>query len=209
MPAHEERLIVESTDGGQTWTSVAEEPGMVENGGTSAIYFIDTGNAATTRKTFLRIAQQKADSGTWRTENSGTHWDWVDGNEHAHGSSGIYQTGNGVIYMGGAYSDLGWGVLRSADYGRSWLHVGNGSPNSTVFGTSKYVYSTAGWSALSATIDPSLELAAQPGTGTWTTPGTPTEMRMGPGQVAVTNDGKNNIIVSANGGAGLWRYVEP
>jgi hypothetical protein len=34
-------------------------------------------------------------------------------------------------------------------------------------------------------------------------------MTQGPGQVAVTNDGTNSIVVVANYNAGLWRYVEP
>jgi hypothetical protein len=56
---------------------------------------------------------------------------------------------------------------------------------------------------------PSLEQAAQPGTGTWSMPGTPSEMTIGAAQAVVTSDGKHTIIVTANWGAGLWRYIEP
>jgi hypothetical protein len=213
MAGHEMNLLVESIDGGETWSEIVQDPGMNENGGTAALFFIDMGDATKTRKTFLWLAQQTGGFiGTWRTVDGGKNWSFVDKNEHAHGGSQIYQPdGNGVVYMGGAYSNLGWGVLRSEDYGQKWIHVGGTAGNGTVFGTSKFVYSTTGGTAsgLGATLDPSFELGAQPGTGTWVQPGTPAEMKSGPGQVAVTNDGKNNILVGATGGNGLWRYVEP
>ena len=58
-------------------------------------------------------------------------------------------------------------------------------------------------------VDPVLEVSPLPGTGAWTKPGTPAAMTQGPAQAAVTNDGKNNIILTASYNAGMWRYVEP
>jgi hypothetical protein len=40
-------------------------------------------------------------------------------------------------------------------------------------------------------------------------PGTPAGMTVGAAQAAVTNDGTHDIIVTANWGAGIWRYIEP
>jgi hypothetical protein len=57
--------------------------------------------------------------------------------------------------------------------------------------------------------DPSFQTAAQPGTGNWVRPGTPSGMTQGPAQVAVVNDGTHGIIVGAMWNSGLWRYVEP
>jgi hypothetical protein len=204
-------LLVESFDGGQTWAKVPTDAGMQQNGGTAAIFFLDTGNAGTTAKTWLWLAQQSTRYGTWRTTDGGITWTRVDMNEHPHGNSQIYQPDtHGVVYMAGAYSALGWGVLRSADYGATWTHVGGTGNESTVFGTSKHVYAmSSGASGLGSVVDPGLEMAAQPGSGTWTMPGTPAEMTQGAAQTAVTNDGTHDIIVSANWGAGLWRYVEP
>jgi hypothetical protein len=185
----------------------------MNNGGTWAVSFIDTGTATSTRKTVLAIAQQTGGvAGTWRTEDGGAHWTRVDSNEHAPGRTQTFQPDtSGTLYMGGAYSELGWGVLRSTDFGKHWTHVGANANVSTLFGTDKYIYATNGGTSfgLGGTLDPSLELAAQPGTGLWTQPGTPAAMKEGPGRVAVTNDGKNNILLGATGGAGLWRYVEP
>ncbi|HEX4341268.1 MAG TPA: hypothetical protein VH062_35405 [Polyangiaceae bacterium] len=211
MPGHEMNVLVESADGGQTWKSVATDAGMSQDGGTAEVFFIDTGDAATTRTTFLWLGQQSTRYGTWRTTNAGGSWTRVDKNEHPHGTAQIYQPdASGVVYMGGAYSDSGWGVLRSGDYGKTWTHVGGTGGEAVVFGTRKNVFAmSSGAVAPTDTADPSLELAAQPGTGTWSMPGTPTAMRIGAAQAAVANDGVHDVIVTANWGAGLWRYIDP
>jgi hypothetical protein len=211
MAGHEMNLLVESFDAGHSWRSVTTDSGMNENGGTAGIFFIDTGDASTTRQTFLWLAQQSDMFGTWRTADAGTSWTRVDKNEHPHGLSQIYQPDrSGVVYMAGAYSALGWGVLRSADYGKTWAHVGSTGNEAAVFGTSKSIYAmNSGAVGLGSSLEPSFELAPRPGTGTWSMPGTPKEMKIGAAQAAVTSDGTHNIIVTASWGAGLWRYVEP
>jgi hypothetical protein len=211
MAGHEMNVLVESADGGQTWTSVTTDSGMDQNGGTAGIFFIDTGSAATTKKTFLWLAQADTTHGTWRTSDAGATWTKVDGNTHSHGNAQIYQPDTGgVVYMAGVYSAFGWGVLRSTDYGQTWAHVGQTGGENVVFGTPKYVYAmSSGATGLGSVNDPSFELAPQPGTGTWTKPGTPSDMTQGAAQTVVTNDGAHNVIVTANWGAGLWRYVEP
>jgi hypothetical protein len=211
MAGHEMNVLVESVDGGQTWTAVTTDPGMAENGGTAGIFFIDTGSAATTKKTFLWLAQQSDVFGSWRTSDSGATWKRVDKNEHLHGNSQIFQPDtSGVVFMAGVYSTLGWGVLRSTDYGVTWAHVGKTGSENVAFGTNKFVYSmSSGASGLGSTVDPNFEAAPLPGTGTWMSPGTPAAMKQGAAQAAISNDGKHNVIVTANWGAGLWRYVEP
>jgi hypothetical protein len=210
MAGHEQDFVVESVDGGQTWSNVSIASGMLENGGTGAIFFINTGNAATTNGTWLWMAQQSGGVyGTWRTNNAGTSWVHVDNNEHPHGSSQIYQPDNkGVVYMAGAYSALGWGVLRSADYGQTWTHVGGTSNEMVVFGTPSNVYAML---ACACTGAPGtfFTVAAQPGTGTWANPSVPSGLTNGAAQVSVVNDGTHNILVGAMWVAGVWRYVEP
>jgi hypothetical protein len=211
MAGHEMNMLVESSDGGQNWTNVSLASGMNQNGGTAAIFFIDTGSATTTRTTFLWIAQQSDAYGTFRTTDGGATWKKVDKNEHAHGNSQIFQPDTGgVVFMAGVYSALGWGVLRSTDYGATWAHVGKTGNENVVFGTSKNVYAMQSWAmGLTATVDPNYELSPLPGTGTWSAPGTPAAMKQGAAQAAVTSDGAHNVIVTANWGAGLWRYIEP
>ncbi len=212
MAGHEFDSIVQSADGGQTWTSVNLANGMLQNGGTGFIFFINTGTASTTRGTWLWIAQQSGGTfGTWRTTNSGATWVQVDQNEHPLGAAQIYQPdNNGVVYMAGLSSALGWGVLRSGDYGQTWTHVGMSNNETVVIGTSKNVYSMYGIPVgPGGSSNPVFELASQPGTGAWIAPGTPNALSQGAAQMAVVNNGTNNILVGAMWNNGVWQYIEP
>jgi fibronectin type 3 domain-containing protein len=205
MAAHEFDSVVESVDGGQTWTAVHIETGMLSNGRTGFIFFLNTGSASSTRGTWLWLGEQSGGgNGTWRTTDGGTNWLKVEKNEHLLGSSQIYQPdNNGVVYMAGAYSDLGFGVLRSADYGQTWTHEGAAATQNLMFGSPKNVYSMG-----IGGDNPLFQVAAQPGTGTWVYPGTPAAL-MQVTQAAVVNDGTSNILLGAFQAAGVWRYVEP
>jgi fibronectin type 3 domain-containing protein len=212
MAGHEHDSIVESVDGGQNWTAVPLNNGMLEDGRTGFVFFINTGNAATTRGTWLWIGEQSGGhNGSWRTTSSGATWVQVDKNEHVLGTEQIYQPdNNGVVFMAGSYSILGQGVLRSADYGQTWTHVGLTNNESVVVGTSKNVYSMFGFPAgPGGTYDSAFELASEPGNGTWVAPGTPAGLTQGAAQISVVNDGTNNVLVGAMWNSGLWRYIEP
>jgi hypothetical protein len=221
MAGHEQDLLVESLNGGQDWTNIhiatdggaLTGSGMYENGGTAAIFFIDTGVPSTTRTSFLWMAQATGGTiGTWITTNDGQSWTQVDENEHGHGASQIFQPGGGVVYMAGDYSALGWGVLRSGDYGQTWAHVGSTGSENEVFGTPNNVYATWGWACVPNCNNLlSLEVASQPGTGAWAALTTPNAMNVGGGaaQTAVTFDGTHYVMVLAGWDTGLWRYVEP
>ncbi len=217
MYGHEQNYVVESIDGGQTWTNVMLASGMQQIpgtfGNTGAIFFIATPDAATTRGNWLWMGEQSGGMyGTWRTSNSGLTWVQVDKNEHG-GAPQIYQPDyNGVVYIAGNYSALGAGVLRSTDYGQTWTHVGTTTNENAVFGTSKEVYTMYGFPAgFGTAFDPAFQVAFQPGNGTWAMPGTPAAMAQGGGAayVVVVNDGTNNILVGAMYNAGVWRYIEP
>jgi len=212
MAGHAQDSIVESGDGGHGWTAVHLDNGMLTNGRTGFVFFINTGNAATTHGTWLWIGEQNGGlNGTWRTTNSGATWVQVDQNEHPLGAAQIFQPdNNGVVFMAGANSILGQGVLRSSDYGQTWTHVGLTSNESVVFGTSKNVYSMFGFAAgPGATFNSSFEVAAEPGNGTWVAPGTPAGLTQGAAQISGVNDGSNNVLVGAMWNSGLWRYIEP
>lgn len=175
-------------------------------------FFLNTGTALTTRGTWLWMGEQSGGTiGTWRTSDNGGTWTQVDKNEHSLGAAQIYQPdNNGVVYIAGAYSVLGWGVLRSNDYGQTWTHVGMTNNQAVVFGTTNNVYSMFGYPAgIGGSDDPSFEVAAQPGTGIWVAPGTPAALTQGPAQVSVVNDGSHNIFLGAMWNSGVWRYIEP
>jgi Fibronectin type III domain len=215
MVGHEQDVIVESADAGQTWTSIPLADGMKQNSPTfvasGALVFINTGNAATTRGNWLWMGQQSGGLfGTWRTSNSGAAWAQVDKNEHGYVPQLYQPDNNGVVYMAGAYSALGSGVLRSTDYGQTWAHVGLTGVEAVVFGTSKIVYGMYGFPVgPGGNAAPAFEVGSQPGNGTWVAPGTPAGLTQGPAQVAVVNDGTHNIFVGAMFNSGVWRYVEP
>jgi photosystem II stability/assembly factor-like uncharacterized protein len=184
--------------------------GMNEQGGTGFLFFVNTGNAATTANTWLWIAQETGGAiGTWRTANGGRSWTRVDTNEHPHGEAQFYQPDtSGVIYMAGIYSALGWGVLRSTDYGQTWTHVGSTSGQAVVFGTPNNVYAMYSWACGACTVDPAIQIAPQPGIAGWASAATPPGMAMGAAQAAVVFDGTHYVIVTANWLSGIWRYVE-
>ena len=212
MAAHELNAMYQSIDGGQNWTSVPLASGMNEPGGTAGVFFINTGVASTTRNTWLWMAQGSGGGfGTWRTTNAGTTWTRVDNNEHPHGNAQIYQPdASGVVYMAGIYSSLGWGVLRSTDYGQTWVHVGAASGEAVVFGTPNNVYAAYGWACgIGCDVFPALEVASLPGIAGWSSPSRPSGMTQGPAQSVVVYDGNQWIIVTANWVSGLWRYAEP
>ncbi len=210
MVGHEQDVLAQSVNGGQTWTSIPLAAGMRQGAGTGGLFFVNTGNAATTRSTWLWLAQATGGSyGTWRTTSSGATWTQVERNEHTHGSMQVYQSPSGELYMPGVYSPLGWGVLRSTDLGVTWAHVGARMNQSVVFGTPNYVYGSYGYpSGLGTSAGPSFQRAPQRGVSGWATPATPAGMRQGAAQAAVGFDGTRYVIVTANWGAGLWRYVE-
>ncbi len=211
MVGHEFDSLIQSFDGGVNWTDVPLTTGQLQSGRSASVFFINTGNATSTRGTWLWIGDGSGGAtGTWRTANSGTNWVRVEKNEQA-GSEQIYQPDtNGVIYMAGAYSDLGWGVLRSSDYGQTWSHVGDTGVKGVVFGTAKNVYAMYSFAAgPGGAYDVGFVVASQPGTGTWVSPPVPAGLTQGPAQVAVVNDGTKNIIVGAMFNKGIWRYVEP
>ena len=208
ITGHEQAVLGESVDGGMTWTAVmAPDP----DAGSGEVFFIDTGVASTTRTTWLWI-NDIAGGGTLRTADGGATWTQVDANEHPHALSQIYQPDNtsGTVYMAGLYSENWWGVLRSQDYGQTWADVGLYDNETIVFGTPKNIYAMYGWAiGPGQMVDPSMQVGAQPGTGTWMKATTPAAMTQGPTQAAVTSDGTHSIIVTANFNGGLWRYVEP
>jgi hypothetical protein len=211
MTGHEQNYVVESHDGGHTWTNVPMNAGMMEDGGTGFAFFVNTGDATTTAGTWLWTAQASGGMyGTWRTDNHGATWTRVDANEHPHGASQVYNAGQGVVYMAGMYSALGWGVLRSQDYGKTWAHVGSTAPQACVWGTAKNVYAGYGWAdGLTASDPTNFELAPEPAATGWASQSTPTQMVEGPAQVATTSDGSHSILVGAMWQAGIWTYLEP
>ena len=206
---HEADKMAESTDGGETWkfTSGAGWPA----GGVSWFpFFVETGNPATTRKTWFAIAQNGASA--IMTSDGGATWTkpkGLEGLNHAHGCSQLYQTGQ-TLFIGGGGAPMGNGIYRSTDLGANWTRVTDGNI-SVVWGTSKKVYGMWGWACASCGLNeggPQYQTAPQPGT-TWSSAALPAGLVWGPNSVAVTSDGTHSVFVGSMWATGLWRYVEP
>jgi hypothetical protein len=203
---HEQDKIAESTDSGETWHVVVTS-GFPTGGVSWYPQFIDTGAAATTRKTWLAIAQNGGSPAM--THDSGATWTiptGLQGLTHPHGNAQIFQRGS-TIFIGGQSGPAGDGVYRSTDMGATFTRVSTQTPAAVVWGTANHVYSMYAWSCYDCTINPNFMVSSASG-DVWTSPAVPTAMRMGADHVAVTSDGTHQIFVAAMRNAGLWRYVE-
>jgi photosystem II stability/assembly factor-like uncharacterized protein len=205
---HEADGIVESSDGGASWRPVGGT-GFPSGGVSWYPTFVDTGNAATTRRTWFAIAQNGASA--VMTADQGATWTippGVEGLQHPHGNSQIFQSGS-TLFVAGTNGPDGQGVYRSTDLGASWAHVDSGqTPEAVVWGTAKTVYAMYAWACAGCDLGTQFETAPQPGT-TWSTSSVPAELVIGPNSVVVTSDGTRNVFVGLMWDQGLWRYVEP
>lgn len=210
---HELNGIQESTDGGETWKATNTDAGM-STGASWFPFFINTGNAATTRTRWLAVPQPGS-TGSWLTADGGATWTKILPNDHPHGNCQIYQS-NGIVFLGveshfGSEYDMG-GVYRSTDLGATWTHVNltTNTDEAIVWGTPTHVYAMYGWAAGSlGNFSPNFQLATQPATSNWDSVSTPTGMVQGANSMGVSYDGTHYVFVGSFWLAGIWRYVEP
>ena len=204
---HEADGVYESIDGGSTWNAVGGA-GFPSGGISWYPYFIDTGDAVGTRKTWFAIAQDGASA--IMTSDGGAHWTvpaGISGLQHPHGNSQIFQNA-ATLYVGGVYGP-GQGVYRSPDRGVTWSRVDTGTyPEAVVWGTPTTVYSMYAWACSGCNLGTDFETAPEPGTA-WSSSAVPPALTIGPNSVAVTFDGVHHVFVAVMWDQGIWRYVEP
>jgi hypothetical protein len=119
---HEQDGMAESTDGGDTWQYTGTS-GWPSGGISWFPFFVATGDAAKTRKTWLAIAQNGGS--VVMTSDSGATWsipNGISGLGHAHGNASLYQNGS-TLFISGTGGDAGDGVYRSTDLGQNWERV--------------------------------------------------------------------------------------
>jgi photosystem II stability/assembly factor-like uncharacterized protein len=206
---HEQDKVLESVDGGDTWKFVSGS-GWPGAGKSWFPFFLDTGDAATTRQTWFAIGQ---DGGSAiKTADGGKTWSVPRGIanlKHPHGSAGLFQNGN-AVFVAGVGSEVGDGVFRSTNLGDDFSRITQGS-GSIVFGSAKNLYAMWGWACAGCGLNeggPDYQTAPYPG-DTWTKPQLPAALDWGPNSIATTSDGTHTIYVGAMWATGLWRYVEP
>ena len=205
---HEADGVYESTDGGASWQP-AGGSGFPAGGISWYPFFVDTGIAASTRRTWLAIAQNGGSAAM--TSDGGVTWtvpSGVGGLQHPHGNARMFQSGS-TLYLAGTNGPDGQGVYRSPDLGASWSRVDSGqTPEALVWGTPKNVYAMYAWACSGCDLGTDFEIAPQPGT-TWAPASVPSALTIGPNSVVVTGDGTHGIFVALMWDEGLWRYVEP
>lgn len=205
---HEASGVVESTDGGATWQM--RGTGTL-NGGVSVYpFFINTGDSASTRRTWFAIGQNGSSPG--RTTNGGATWTipaGLTGLEHPHGNAQIFQK-DSMLWVGGSNGPSGQGVYRSTNYGVSWARVDAGTkPEAIVWGSDKYVYAMYAWACSKCNLGTNFERAALPGGNSWSYLPEPSGLIIGPNTVAAAFNGTHWVFVGCMWSEGLWRYVEP
>jgi hypothetical protein len=206
---HEQDKVLESTDGGETWT-FASGAGWPAGGISWFPFFVNTGDAKTTSKTWFAIAQDGASA--VMTSDGGKTWAIPKGIEelqHPHGDTGFYQSGN-TLFVAGIAATTGDGVYRSTDLGMNWTRVAQGS-GGVVWGSPKNLYVMWGWACASCGLDqggPQYQTAPVPG-DTWSMGSVPDGLTWGPNSVATTSDGTHTVFVGSMWATGLWRYVAP
>jgi hypothetical protein len=197
---HEAANMVESTDAGAHWH-------QIDVAAHSAYaFFVDTGDPATTRNTWLLVNQAGDPSGISVTRDAGAHFDVVESVTHAHGNAQIHQAA-GAIYVAGFYGSEGHGVYRSTDLGAHFSLLAN-EQASDIVGTPSHLYLSNGGANLGG-VDPLLRSASIGDPTTWSPMTAPSTMTNGAKRMAVTFDGAHYVIISGNWNGGIFRYVEP
>jgi photosystem II stability/assembly factor-like uncharacterized protein len=203
---HEMDGLVESTDGGETWRAIAGT-GFPSGGVSWYPFFVDTGDDATTRGTWLAIPQN--DGGVVVTRDGGATWtipDGIEGLSHAHGNAQIFQRGDSLFVPG--LGGPGQGLYRSDDLGATFRRVLDG-PLSVAWGTDANLYTMWGWACASCDLGAGFRVAPLPAADTWSEPAVPSDLVIGANHIAVTSDGNHEIFVGTMWSTGLWRYIEP
>jgi photosystem II stability/assembly factor-like uncharacterized protein len=205
---HIAKDIGESTDGGITWSKSATPDA---DGSLYYAYFIDTGEARTTRLTWLAVPMMLGKSRTLRTTDGGKTWTRLDMFQHVHGNSQIFDAGGGRVYLAGVNPT---GLFKSTDYGATFTKLAEGTgavgEDGSIVATSKFFYASAGegWGTVASPLSPGLQRAPRGSDATWSTVSAP-GMVDGSKRIAVTHDAAHSILVGGNWHAGIWRYVEP
>ena len=203
---HEDDFVVESTDAGDTWHLVSGT-GWPSGGKSWFPFFVDTGDALGTAKTWFAIAQDGATA--IMTSDRGQSWkvpSGMQGLEHPHGTSGFFQYEQS-LFVAGIRGPEGNGVYRSTDLGENWSMVVSGS-GAIVWGTPNNLYAMWGWACGGCSDGADYQTSPMPGDA-WTKPEVPERLVWGPNSVATASDGKQHIMVGSMWATGLWRYVEP
>jgi hypothetical protein len=210
---HHGNFMVESEDSGETWQKI-EGGGFPSNANSCIVQFLDTGDAESTRLTWIAYSEEGSGADPVITQDGGSQWNVPQGAAgitHPHGNGQVFQSGS-TLFLPGLGGSEGDGVYRSTDLGLSFERV-FAAKLAVAWGSATRVYAMYGWACGGPAggycdVGPAFSAAELPG-DTWSMPPVPDDLRNGHRHVAVTSDGTHNVFVGDAWGQGVWRYVEP
>ena len=172
-------------------------------------FFIDTGTAASTRRTWFAIAQNGASAiMTSDRARPGPSRQRIAGLQHPHGNSQIFQSGS-TLFAAGLERPAGPRRLPQRRPGRDLVpRRQRAAARSRRVGDVEERLRDVRLGLLQLRSRDALRDRAEPGTD-WAPVDVPVELEIGPNGVVSTSDGTHNIFVGLMWDQGLWRYVEP
>lgn len=177
--------VLESTDGGDSWTIHNPDPRWATAGGYGVHFLYDPALGVGDPKTWLFGSQGK---GYYRTTDSGATWTKVTDVSMAHGGSQIYYASRDALYLSGER------IQKSTDNGATWTPIAPFNYYLSVMGDGTRLYSGAGGG-------PKFVTATLANDTTWTDFNQQT-FKGGPYEM--TFDAARGIMYSANAQGGLW-----
>jgi hypothetical protein len=179
--------VLESFDGGDSWTVHPANPGWAGAGGYGVFFLYSPALGIGDDKTWLYGTQGK---GNWRTSDSGATWTKVTDNNMEHGGGQLYYTKSKVLYAGGYPS-----MMRSTDNGVSWQTMGPSGGFMSVYGDGTTLHSGFHQRVAAALSSPESDGVTWGNYNAQVLPDGPFEQAF---------DSANGILYSARIGGGMW-----
>jgi hypothetical protein len=190
--------IFETTNGGASWIDRGNPAGTIH----CAVSMI-------TSTAWIATAEGwgPGSRGTFVTNDAGASWNSVGQMGKAHGTGQIYYVDhqNDRLYLAAME-----GIFTATSPYTAWSRL-DATTTQNVIGTPNFLYASYAFASLGA-VTPKLRRATAADDVSWIADYTPTPIAMTNGAMgsAVTFDAATgrNVVVTANGIAGLWRYIE-
>jgi photosystem II stability/assembly factor-like uncharacterized protein len=185
--------IIESQDGGTTWTVHKPTLGWGASASLDFIYSPDLGIGD--NKTWLLGTPY---DGMWRTTDAGATWTKTNAANTGHGGTHLFFAKTGVLYGGATHQ-----MIRSTDQGLNWTLIGKSYQDEyyCVIGDGNRLYAMESNTG-NNTVGPQHFMTSPENDGTTWTDYNSQTFRDGPYRMAF--DPVNRIVYSVNWNAGVW-----
>ncbi|HEV8244687.1 MAG TPA: sialidase family protein [Polyangiaceae bacterium] len=177
--------LLESTDGGDTWSVLLPGPGWGSGHAVTFLYNPELGLGD--QSTWL-VGTQGA--GQWRTTDAGATWAKVSDNPIQHGGGTVYYTAAGVLFGSGAYNNM-----KSTDNGLTWKTVGPGGGYNGIGGDGKNLYAAKCFGPTPFVTSPESDGE------TWSDFNS---QQFPQGSFEIAHDAVNGILYAGNWTSGMW-----